>query len=198
MIQVKVNEQNLMADVSSLKTLGDIIELVKAMIDPDDIITNMLISGKVIVDADWRSPLTAFQNDTLEFSTGDRNEYVRQRFHAAEGFVSHIIEEFSRAADIYKQGASENANQTLAYSVDDLLAFINWYMSILAFFPHGMEKETEEFDSQVKELQVICEKIVQQQMFYSWWALGEMLKTELIPQLVSLKEFCIKVAKMFA
>lgn len=190
MIDVKVDGQAFAADVSSMSTMGDLIELIKASIDPDTIITQMILSGKPLSDADWRSPLNAHRDAILEIATGDKHAYLIERMGTAEHYLTQIVEEFTQSANGYREGKQEDANALLASSVDDLLAFVNWYLTLLSVEPVQMQREIETFNTHIQSIQEICQQLLQQQMFQSWWALGETITAKLIPELQSLKEFC--------
>ncbi len=190
MIDVKVDGQNFTADMGSVGTMGDLVELVKASIDPDTIITQMVLEGKPLADDDWRSPLHSHGSATLEIATGEKEKYLLERMATAESYLAQIIEEFSQVAGDYSDGKSDEANTMLAVAVDDLLAFVNWYLTLLSVEPVRMQTEIEAFNVHIMSTQEICQQLLQQQMFQSWWALGETIGAKLIPELESLKQFC--------
>jgi hypothetical protein len=47
----------------------------------------------------------------------------------------------------------------------------------------------------VTEISETCKKICQQQLYQSWWALGESLEKELEPKLDKLEDACRKAAR---
>ncbi len=195
MIDVKVDGQNFAADIASVGTMGDLIELVKASIDPDTIITQMTLEGKPLADSDWRSPLHSYAESTLEIATGEKGQYVVERMSMAADYVTQIVQEFMQSAGDYRDGKNEEANTMLAGAVDDLLAFVNWYLTLLSVDPDGLLAEIEQFNTHIQSIQEICQQLLQQQMFQSWWALGETIQAKLIPELESLKAFCESNAK---
>ncbi|MCB0323712.1 MAG: hypothetical protein KDD69_09075 [Bdellovibrionales bacterium] len=190
MISVKVDSQEFPADISSVSTMGDLIELVKASIDPDSIIVDMQLGGQSLSEADWRAPLNVHRNVLLEIKTGDKREYLLERLGVAEHYLAQIIDQFDTAGANYRDGHAESANTTLATAVDDLLAFVNWYLTLLSVEAVQLEPQIEEFNTHINAIQQICEQLLQQQMFQSWWALGETITARLTPQLQALKRFC--------
>lgn len=190
MISVKVDNQDFITDIGELKTMGDLIELIKATIDPDCIITSLTLAGEPLKDSDWRVPLSVHGEGVLEVTTGDKNEYLSDRLATAENYLSQIIDEFARASELYRSGSVDEANTTLATAVDDLLAFVNWYLALLSVKPEQVASQIQEFDSQIREIKDVCEQLLQQQMFQSWVILGETLQSRLEPQLMKLKSFC--------
>lgn len=190
MITVKVDSQDFPADISHLRTMGDLVELVKATIDPDSIITSMALAGQPITEADWQAPLTSHSQGVLEIATGEKKQYIADRLSSAEHYLFQILDEFNQASQKYSQGDSTEANTLLSTAVEDLLAFINWYLALLSVDPISFKNEIESFNTYIKDIQVICEQLVQQQMFQSWTALGETIKSKLEPSLHNLKRFC--------
>ena len=54
------------------------------------------------------------------------------------------------------------------------------------------ERSSYELGDRVTEITETCKRICQQQLYQSWWALGETLEKELEPQLDRLEDFCKK------
>ena len=194
MITVKVDGRELSAEIRELKTMGDVIEMVKATIDPDSIITSMSLQGNPLRDSDWRVPLSIHQHSLLEITTGDRTAFVKQRLEAAGSYVMQINTEFEQVSDCYLSALYDQANTQMAKAVDDLLAFINWYLTLLSMEPDKRNEELAEFDQHLQEIRSLCDQILQLQMFQSWKRLGEVLKLDLSPKLAALHDFCIRTA----
>ena len=59
------------------------------------------------------------------------------------------------------------------------------------------EEKRAAFDitNEVKELSETCKGICQQQLYQSWWAIGETIEKELEPQLDRLEDACRRAAK---
>lgn len=194
MITVQVDGTSMLTDVGSMNTMGELIELVKASIDPDSIITSLSISGNELSDSDWQAPLSTHRGQTLEVTTGSRDEYVNERLQMASTLVRRIAQEFSEAATFYQKSDWPQGNNTFAVAVEDLLAFVNWYDSILLVDEEKLEANRTEFKQGVDQLQSTCEELLQQQLYNSWWALGETINTKLCDQLGRLEAFCGGVA----
>jgi hypothetical protein len=190
MISVMVDGERLEAPLDGIKTMGELIELVKATIDPDTIIVELKLEGKPLLDSDWRVPLSVHSDSMLEISTGDKQAYFRERLHSAEGYLERIMAGFSRASDSYASCAYDEANQLFKSSVDDLLAFVNWYVNLLSVSPEDTEAELGIYEGHIRSIQSTCEQLLQQQMFQSWSMLGETLEKRLNPELALLREFC--------
>jgi hypothetical protein len=82
----------------------------------------------------------------------------------------------------------------LKIAVDTLRAFFEWYGTLMQLVPEG-ERTRIDISSQVREISEICKRICQQQLYQSWWALGESLEKELEPQLDRLEDTCRRTAK---
>ena len=194
MLSVKVDNQEFSADFSKMRSMNDLIELIKATIDPDKIIVGIELNNEPLSEADWNTPLNtmlnAVQNAELSVMSGNVQDYMKDRFTVAEPYLQHIMAKFSDASQQYRGGQFENANKQLSTAVQDLLAFLNWYMAVMQMKPESYRTEIGEFNNYVKNLQGVCEGMVQQQMFQAWWALGDTLQSKLTPSLDSLKTFC--------
>lgn len=190
MITVKVDTQDLLAEIGELKTMGELIELIKASIDPDSIITSISLGGNPLSESDWRVPLSVHSQSTLEVTTGSKEGYMRERLALAGDYLSQIIDEFRDASAKYLAGNSTDANTVLSGAVDDLLAFVNWYLALLSVEAESLEPTIVEFERRMSEIRDVCEQLLQQQMFQSWQALGEILQNKLEPELNKLKVFC--------
>ena len=192
MISVLVDGQPFPGDISEVKTIANLIELVKLTIDPSSIITEMRLNEKSLSEVDWRSSLITLAGSTLEVNTGTKNDYVHDRLDQAEELVRQIITEFSEAGDKFRMGQAGPANQSFVGAVRDLNAFVSWYQTILSLAPEQLEKQVIEFTNHVISIQGVCEQLLQQQLYQSWWALGETVKDRLEPQLQELRDFCVR------
>ena len=127
MIQVQIDGAPLRADIAGMNNMGDLLELVKATIDPDSIITSIEFNGQTLEDGDWSLPLSAHRDRVLEIRTGAKSAYLAERIGLAPDIIGKIAEEFGLAGDSYRSGQLPNGNNQLTVAVDDLSAFVNWY-----------------------------------------------------------------------
>lgn len=195
MIKVSVDGADLNVDLGGIKTMGELVELVKTQIDPDAVIGSLKIEGRDLLESDWRSPLSAQGNRQLEIVTVSKHQFVTERLHQASGYVSHIKNEFDRAKEAFQQGSESDGNTFFGNAVTDLQAFFEWYSVVLeAGFESRPEMRAEVLE-QVNVLAGICEQLVQQQLYNSWWALGETIQNKLIPQLCQLEASCDNLSK---
>ncbi len=194
MITVQVDGTAMLTEIGDMKTLGDLVELIKATIDPDAIITSMSFGGDVLRDRDWMSPLATHTGRTLEVTTGSKRTFLADRMKTAEFFIDQITGEFIEASSLYQNGNFEKGNGNFATAVEDLLAFVNWYNSLLLVDEQGLARELTEFEVHVNEIKKTCEQLLQQQLYQSWWVLAETVKTRLKPQLDNLRAYCLENA----
>lgn len=194
MITVQVDGASMLTDVQGMSTMAELIELIKASIDPDAIITSLTLSGSELTEADWQSPLASHRGRTLEVTTGSRHEYVSERLRVAGDFLTKISEEFRQAAALYQGSDWPGGNSAFAVAVDDLLAFVNWYDFVLQVEESSFVEERAEFQRNVEGIRQTCEKLLQQQLYNSWWALGDTIINTLVPQLNDFERFCERVA----
>ena len=192
MISVLVDGKPFPGDISEVKTIANLVELVKLTIDPSLIISELRLNDKQLNEVDWRSSLVSLAGSTLQIWTGTRNDYVHDRLGQAEDLVRQIISEFSEAGEKFRLGQAGPANQRFVGAVRDLNAFVTWYQTILSLAPEQLETQVIEFTNHVQSIQGICEQLLQQQLYQSWWALGETVKGRLEPQLQELADFCVR------
>ncbi|MFN8388680.1 MAG: hypothetical protein U0136_00145 [Bdellovibrionota bacterium] len=194
MINIQVDGSALQVDLGGIKTMGDLLELVKSSIDPDTMITAIEFNGQTLSDSDWTLPLNQQTGRTLEISTGTKRAYLSERFAASASILDEIIKEFAAAGDSYRSGSSPDGNAKLSQAVEDLGAFVNWYSSLLSMDPESYVQQTNAYNDQVDGLQKICEQILQQQLYNSWWVLAETIKTRLNPKLEEIRGLCTQLA----
>jgi hypothetical protein len=58
-----------------------------------------------------------------------------------------------------------------------------------------MKRDRLDISTQVQDISETCKKICQQQLYQSWWALGESLEKDLEPKLDKLEDVCRRVAR---
>ena len=73
MITVKVDGQVLSLELAGIRTMGELVELIKMNIDPDAVICAMTIAGRELNEADWRAPLSVQGNSELEIATSTKD-----------------------------------------------------------------------------------------------------------------------------
>lgn len=177
----------------AIKTMGELVELVKSNIDPETIIIDLRKDGKILSDNDWRQSLAAQTEASLEIRTGSKQEYIEERLSSASLYLDKIIRSFSQARLLFKNAEIQPANNELSKAVNDMKAFIEWYQTILEMVSNPPEQEVEVFEKSVLTLSETCEQILQQQLYRSWWAIAESLEKKLEPQLEQLKFACLGV-----
>lgn len=177
----------------AIKSMGELIELIKSTIDPETIITAITIDDRLMTDNDWRLPLAAHANSTLNIESGSKKAYIESRLSSASLYLDKIIRSFSQARMLFKNAEIQAANNELGKAVQDTRAFIDWYQTILQLITNPPEAEVQKFENAVNDLTDTCEQILQQQLYRSWWAIAESLEKKLEPQLEQMKFACLAV-----
>ena len=77
MITVKVDGQVLPLELSGIRTMGELVELIKMNIDPDSVISARTIGGRDLVESDWRAPLSVHGGARLEIATATKQQFLR-------------------------------------------------------------------------------------------------------------------------
>lgn len=189
MVTVKINgdETNLQCGASARFT--EVVELVKSIIDPEHIITDIWIDGRDLNEGEWQGPIAQFGTSVVEIQTGRTDEYIKAKLSATPELVNDLYLLFRQARKLFQCGNSLQGNQALGTSVVTAKAFFEWYSSILQLVP-AHERASYDIEKEVLAIGEACKKICQQQLYQSWWALGETIEKELEPRLDKLETFC--------
>lgn len=191
MVSVRINGEQASVRLDGVQRVTDLIELIKATIDPDQMITAVLLDGRDLTEDDWKANLANFGTAIIEFETGDPDDFVRSRFAEAAGVVRSCYIQVRDARKEFQGGRMSEGNRLLVKAVDTLRAFFEWYSTILQLTT-SEQRPTYDINPQVEQIGEVCKRICQQQLYQSWWALGETLEKELEPKLDQLEDFCRK------
>lgn len=194
MLRVLINGDEAQLDVSSVPRFSDLIELIKANIDPDHMITAILLDGREVTDDEWFRNVAQLGDGTVEIATGRPDEYVTTRISEASKVVRSCFLEFRDARKGFQDGDMQIGNRRLKVAVDTLRAFFEWYGTLLQLVPED-KRDCVDISPQVRDISETCKKICQQQLYQSWWALGESIEKDLEPKLDKLEDACRKAAK---
>lgn len=194
MLRVLINGEEAQLDTSNVPRFSDLIELIKANIDPDHMITSILMDGREVTDDEWFRNLSQLGSATIEINTGRPDEYVSNRIAEASKVVRSCFLEFRDARKGFQDGDMQIGNRRLKVAVDTLRAFFEWYGTLLQLVPED-RRDRVDISPQVRDISETCKKICQQQLYQSWWALGESIEKDLEPKLDKLEDACRKAAK---
>lgn len=177
--------------------MGELVEVLKASIDPDSIITAMTLNGKELTENDWRMPLANQGSAVVEIATGSRQTYVSDRLASASLYLDEIVKGFAESRILLKSGDVQRGNTSLSKAVQDLKAFVDWYTTVLQILPSRPEAELQKFQEGVRDLTSVCEQLLQQQLYRAWWAIADTLEKKLEPQLGQVKSSCINIYRVY-
>lgn len=189
MVSVRINGAEAGVKTDGLRNMAEVVELIKSAIDPEHMITNLLIDGRDLDDSDWTANTSQFETAILEVETGTPEEFVRTRLGLAWEVVRTIYNQFRDARKSFQNGNMMVGNKTLIGAVNTSKAFFEWYGSLIELVPVDRKKEYN-IDQKVDEIVDVCKRLCQQQLYQSWWALGETIEKELEPKLDKLEDFC--------
>lgn len=175
--------------------IADIIELIKANIDPEHMITEILLDGKELQDDDWLGAASKYGTVIMEVQTGTPESFVNERMSQASEVVRSCYLQFRDARKSFQDGDMQTGNQRLVQAVNTAKAFFDWYATIVELAPKE-KRSSYDINPQVLEISQICKTICQQQLYQSWWALGETLEKQLEPKLDKLEDFLRKFARV--
>lgn len=184
MITVRLNGSAINSGQEGLRTLGDLVEIVKAQIDPKTIITEMLFNGELVDEQAWRRPLTQMGVGTLDVTTGDKERYCSERLSLAPHYLRKITEEFVEARQVFQEGNSAKGNDLLKVAVEDLNAYVGWLAALLALEPQVSPQFIENVHQNIETITKVGERLVQHMLYQSWWAVGQTIESDLEPALL--------------
>ena len=188
MVSVRINGEDSSVGGNDNLKVADLIELIKASIDPAHMITNIRLDGRELEDQDWNSALGQHEAAVLEIATGTPEDFVSSRLDKASQIIRECYLEFREARKTFQDGKMLQGNQKLVRAVNTLKSFFEWYSTLVELTAEDKRKELD-INSQVTEISEICKRICQQQLYQSWWALGETIAKELEPKLDRLEDF---------
>ena len=197
MVGVYINGQESSIKGESVPRVVDLVELIKANIDPAHMITRILLDGRELEEKEWFSPTTQLGTAIFEIETGTPSEYVADRLGRAADVVRACFIDFRDSRKFFQAGDMTTGNKKLVVAVNTLKAFFEWYGSLLELVP-AADRAKHDITPQVQALGESCKKICQQQLYQSWWALGETLEKELEPKLDKLEDFCRSATRNLA
>ncbi|MCB0318219.1 MAG: hypothetical protein KDD56_05640 [Bdellovibrionales bacterium] len=190
MVSILINGDESGISGEGLPKFADLVELIKSTIDPDHMITSILVNGKELADDDWMAPMSRFDNTSIvEIETGMPSTFVAERMGTAADIISNCYMQFRECRKLFQAGNMQAANEKLSAAVYTLKAFFDWYASMMALISQE-EQQKYGITTEIGNIAEICKKIVEQQMYQSWWTLGETLKTSLEPELDRLEDRC--------
>ena len=196
MVSVRIN-----GEVSGIRTEGlpkvtDLIELVKASIDPDHMITAISIDGGPVSDEVWNGSILAVQNSVFDFLTGTPLQYVSEQLLRSPAAAQACYVQFRDARKTFQGGDTTGGNQKLIIATDTLKAFFDWYVMLMQLLPES-QREALSIEQNAAEIMNSCKGICQLQLYKSWWALGESIQNELEPLIDKLEDRCRQISNDF-
>lgn len=191
-VSIVINGEQSDLHTTGLSGMGDLVELIKASIDPDHMITGIFMNGREFEDKDWSAPINSLGTAIIEVETGRPAEYVQSRLKHTGSIVAECYSEFRDARKLFQAGDMTAGNRKLISAANTLNAFLEWYSTILELVPAN-EREQFSISKFVPDISDTCKKICQQQLYQSWWALGETIEKELEPKLDNLEDYCRKM-----
>lgn len=186
---VKINGSDAQLGFGPGTRFTELVELIKAFIDPEHIITDLRIDGRDVSDAAWGSTLSQIGTVIVEVDTGPVAEYVRTKMAVAPALLNDLYMQFRSARKLFQTGSAFQGNQELAKAVNTARAFFEWYATMLQLVPTE-ERSQYDIEKQVTDIGESCKKICQQQLYQSWSSVGETIEKEIEPKIDTLESYC--------
>lgn len=196
MVQVSINGEAFSTEGLRFDTFEDLLNCIKSRIAPDQVLVAVQLDGSAVNGPQWRAcPIET--DGELAVATADKLTFLCERLAGAEAYLAQVRNSFAGTIRQYQEGDSSEANTSLARSVDELLAFIHWYLSVLTLDPVHLADHIQAFHEKVDTLQEICERLVEPQMYKSNWVLAQTLEGEFLPALASFRLVCRRAAEAY-
>ena len=161
------------------------MELVKASIDPDKIVANVLLDGRPLEAGEWKQTIASLGEAHLQFTTGEKDSFLLERIQQAPEILERIVGKFKESRVCYNDGSSVQGSDILHKSVENLSAFFSWYTSILVLEDKIDEEYMNGVIGSIQSICETCEAINQLLVYNSFWAIGDTLEAQLVPKLES-------------
>ena len=194
MESIKINGEEWTAPIQNSLKMTELVELIKSTIDPSQIITGILLNGKDLEEADWNGYVSDYQTNVLEIETDTLEHYIEDTISLCPNIITQCYLQFRRARKLFQNGESFDANKKLVDATKALKSFFDWYSTLLTLMTDE-QKEKYDLKDHVEKIFETCKKVCQQQLYQSWWALGELLEKELEPELDDLEDVLINNTK---
>lgn len=188
MVSVRINGVESGISCGGLSRFPELVELVKANIDPEHMITSIVIDGRLPTEEDWSANLSQFETNIVEIETGKPAEYFLGQIGQAADVVQACFTQFRSSRKSFQSGEMVEGNKLLIEAVGTAKAFFDWYGTLLQLVTPE-EGKVYDIEAHVTDISECCKRICQQQLYQSWWALGETLEKELEPKLDKLETF---------
>ena len=187
MISVMVNGEQSTVAGQAASRIADLVELIKTTIDPDHMIVSIMLDGQDLQEQQWSASPSQFETAILEVETDTIDNYVASRLSQAPAIIGTCYTQFRGARKSFQSGDMMSGNKQMVEAVNALKAFFEWYGTILQLVDDNRQRILD-LTSQVEDIAESCKKICQQQLYQSWWALGETLEKEFEPKLDRLED----------
>jgi hypothetical protein len=187
MIRVSINGSVTPLNLSGIGRVTDLIELIKAVIDPEHMISQILFNGRELADHEWGGGLAQMGEGIIEIETSLPQDYALVRLKNAPNIVNTCYLQFRESRKYFQEGNLKQGNRALVESVGTLKEFFNWYCTLIELLP-AEKKAILDLSKNMNQIAEVCKTICQHQLYQSWWALGESIKQDLEPQLDNLED----------
>ena len=203
MIAISVDGESFKIDLQRLAahdqtfSVWQVVSLVRAQLPADQLIIQVALDDAPLSEDDWEQRLTETADAQIVIHTAPKFEHLTRRLESAEQYLKQIINEFSRSAQGFKTGDPATGNAGLASAVDNFLAYVHWYTTLLILDRTALGDALVRFHNHVETIHAVCEELASQQAFSNDFALGAILEVRLTPALVALQAECAATTQSY-
>jgi hypothetical protein len=193
MVSILINGTASPLSSTGLSKVSDLIELIRAHIDPDHMIVDILLDEKPLREEQWNSTPQSLGSGTLSLKTDTARNYVKARLSEAPEVAQVLFVQFRDARKTFTLGDHRGGNERLARAVRTLNDFLHWYSTVLQLATES-EKNAFAITSFMTDITKIAQTLSNHQMYQSWWAIAETIQKNLEPKLEQMEDFLRKTA----
>lgn len=193
-------EQSL--DLPGTSTFQDVMQVVNhAAVGPGKSVTRVSLNGQDITGTDWQaySPLTLEQIEQIEIETGSLTELARETLVSLEEFMSDLLRELNRVAEMFRSGEDVCAAELYSQSLDGIQV-INYAASKvlenLGIDTSGITHNGKSISEIFSELDNIISDMMHSQEQNDWILLADLIEYELIPHIADRQMALSKVGEL--
>ena len=143
-------------------------------------IRRVWLDGKeVSSSAQDTSKISAANVDLLELELAQLQDLLANNLTNAKAYLEKLIPGFQKAADLFRMGNEQEANQYYLQVLDG----IDWFSQVVLTIVNAQEKKFEEksLEERQKELTGLMAQMLEANENQDWVLLADLLEYEMIP-----------------
>ena len=175
-------------------TLRDLVASIQEQLGEDRIIAHISVDARPLSADDWESQVESLPEAVIELTSSDKSEYIRDRLASAEHYICQIGEDLKQTQDLVSDGLTDAGHNLLSSTVESLLNFSEWYLSLLELNPEKVQTELVSFRGIMTVLNGAIADIIKLLEENDWIQLEAAIEKRLRPCIIDVTELCEETA----